>query len=47
MSRFCRRIFSHKGLISLIALSPDIGMAIYDDTEVTILGRVTEIKRKL
>lgn len=45
--KLCRRIFSHEGLISLIALSPDIGMAIYDDTEVTILGRVTEIRRKL
>ena len=45
--RLCRKIYTHQGLISLLALDPSIGMSIYDDTELDVIGRVMEIKRKL
>lgn len=44
---FCRRIYRHNDLISLLALDPEIGLTVYDDTEVTVIGRVTEVRRKL
>ena len=42
-----RRIFSHDGLITLIASDPKIGMRVYDSSEVTIIGKVTKIERIL
>ena len=45
--RICRKIYTHEGLISLLALDPSTGMGVYDDTEVKVIGRVIEIRRKL
>lgn len=42
-----RRIFSHDGLITLISSDPKIGMRVYDNSEVTIIGKVTKIERIL
>ena len=42
-----RRIYSHEGLISLLALDPQIGMGIYDESEINIVGKVVEIRRLL
>lgn len=46
-SQKCRKIFGHGGLVTLIALDPKIGMQVYSDDEITIIGKVIEIVRKL
>lgn len=43
----CRRIYKHGDLISLLALDPNIGLSIFDDSEITIIGKVIEVRRKL
>ena len=43
----CRRIYKHDNLISLLSLDQEKGLSIYDDSEVKIIGRVTEVRRKL
>jgi phage repressor protein C with HTH and peptisase S24 domain len=39
--------YKHDNLISLLSLDPEKGLSIYDDSEVKIIGRVTEVRRKL
>lgn len=43
----CRRIYRHNDLISLLALDPEKGLSVYDDSEIVIVGKVIEVKRKL
>lgn len=43
----CRKFYRHDGLIVLLAINQKEGMTIYDDSEIEILGRVIEIRRKL
>ena len=43
----CRKFYRHDGLVVLLAINQKEGMTIYDDSEIEILGRVIEIRRKL
>ena len=43
----CRRIYTHSGLATFLALDPSIGMTVMENSEYEILGRVIEIRRTL